>query len=168
MSDATGEIPRDRFDVDRYYDPDPARPGTLSVRRAAFVDFAGSFDASFFGISPREAMQMDPQQRVLLEVAWEAIEDGGQRHEAIAGSRTGVFIGVSTHDFSDLLVGAPNRDHIGTHSATGTATSLAANRISYAFDLRGPSVTVDTAGRRRGPPHLACRSLTQATALPRS
>src|SRR5262245_38588853 len=99
--DAVSEIPRERFDIDQVYDVDPTRPGKLYIRRAGFSDHADSFDASFFRISPREASQMDPQQRMLLEVAWEAFEDAGQTRESVDGSRTGVFIGLSTHDFAN-------------------------------------------------------------------
>ena len=141
--DATTDIPSERFDIARVFDPDPTRPGKLYARRGGFADCADRFDAAFFGISPREAAQIDPQQRMLLEVAWEALEDAGLTSGAIAGSRTGVYIGISTHDFGDALSAA--RARIDAHTATGIATSIAANRISYALDLRGPSVAVDTA-----------------------
>ena len=158
--EAVSEIPAERFDIDRYYDPDPSRPGKLYIRRGGFADYADRFDAGFFGISPREAQQMDPQQRMLLEVAWEALEDGGQTLEQLAGSRTGVFVGISTHDYGDVVAGSANRHAIEAHTATGTATSIAANRISYVFDFRGPSIALDTAcSSSLTAVHLACRSL---------
>ncbi len=154
------EIPEARFDIDRYYDPDPARRGKLYIRRGGFADDADRFDAAFFRISPREAAQIDPQQRMLLEVAWEALEDGGQTLATLAGSRTGVFVGLSTHDFATVIAGSANRDGVEAHTATGTAASIAANRISYVFDLRGPSIVLDTAcSSSLTAVHLACRSL---------
>jgi acyl transferase domain-containing protein len=160
--DAITEIPRERFDIDRYYDPDPAQPGKLYTRFGGFCDHAGEFDASFFGISPREAVQMDPQQRILLEVAWEALEDGGHCLDPVAGPRTGVFIGISTHDYADVIAGAANRRAVEAHTAVGTAMSIAANRISYVFDFRGPSIAVDTAcSSSLTSVHLACQSLRQ-------
>lgn len=156
--DATGEVPAERFDIDAFYDPDPARPGRLNMRRGAFIDAAAKFDARFFGISAREARQIDPQQRLLLEIAWEAIEDAGITAQQLRGSRTGVFIGISTHDFADRLIGRD--DSVESHHAQGSTASIAANRISYAFDLRGPSVAVDTAcSSSLTAVHLARRSL---------
>ncbi len=159
--DVIRDIPGDRFDLGRFYDPDPARPGRSYVRRAGIADHVGSFDASFFGISRREAAHMDPQQRVLLEVAWEALEDAGVPVERIAGSRTGVYIGISSHDFASMLVCEANRNRIGAHSLTGTAGSIAANRLSYLLDLRGPSLAVDTAcSSSLTALHLACGGLS--------
>lgn len=158
--DAITEIPKERFDVDRYYDPDPRQPGKLYTRWGGFCDHAGEFDASFFGISPREAGQMDPQQRILLEVAWEALEDGGHSLEPAAAARTGVFIGISTHDYADIIAGGANRCGVEAHTAVGTAMSIAANRISYVFDFHGPSIAVDTAcSSSLTSVHLACQSL---------
>jgi acyl transferase domain-containing protein len=143
--DAITEIPADRFDLRHYYHPDPSRSGRSYVKRAGIVEGLDGFDAGFFGISRREAMHMDPQQRLLLEVAWEALEDAGVPLDQIAGSRTGVFIGASSHDFGSMLVHEANRNRIESHSLTGTATSILANRLSHAFDLHGPSIAVDTA-----------------------
>ncbi|HEY4000638.1 MAG TPA: beta-ketoacyl synthase N-terminal-like domain-containing protein, partial [Candidatus Xenobia bacterium] len=99
------------------------------------------FDAGFFGISPREATAMDPQQRILLEVAWEALEDAGYPLEQVSGTNMGVFTGISVHDYADLQ----DIDSLSTHSVSGWALCMASNRISYAFDFRGPSFSVDTA-----------------------
>src|SRR5438132_10394972 len=96
-------VPRERWDIDAYYDPDPNAAGKMVTRWGAFIDGVGDFDASFFGISPREAMSMDPQQRLLLEVAWEALEDAGQAVDKLAGSRTGVFIGIYNSDYARLI-----------------------------------------------------------------
>jgi amino acid adenylation domain-containing protein len=158
--DAIREIPGERFDIDRFYDPDPSRPGRLYARRAGLVDDAGGFDAAFFGISRREAAHIDPQQRLLLEVAWEALEDAGIPLPRLSGTLTGVFVGLSSHDFASMLVCDANRHRIDAHTISGTAPSIAANRVSYAFDLRGPSLAVDTAcSSSLTAVHLACRSL---------
>jgi myxalamid-type polyketide synthase MxaE and MxaD len=116
------------------------------------------FDPQFFGISPREAARMDPQQRLLLEVTWEALEDAGQAAEKIAGSRTGVFIGISNNDYGRTQFGDLSR--IDAYAGTGNALSIAANRISYLFDFRGPSIAIDTAcSSSLVAVHLACTSL---------
>lgn len=129
-------------------------------RRAGFIDGVSQFDTEFFGISPREAARMDPQQRLLLEVAWEALEDGGIVPAALAGRPVGVFIGLSGHDFSDIQLGAGERAEIDAHTASGSAMSIAANRISYLLDLRGPSLVVDTAcSSALVALDLGCRSL---------
>ncbi|HVJ20927.1 MAG TPA: type I polyketide synthase, partial [Polyangiaceae bacterium] len=159
-TDAVTEIPRERWDVDAYYDPDFSSSGKISVRRGGFVQGVDLFDAGFFGISPMEAQRMDPQHRMLLEVTYEAIEDAGLALERLAGSRTGVFVGISAHDYGDIQNTPSERVNIGAHTNTGTAQSIASNRISYSFDLRGPSFSVDTAcSSSLVAIHLACRSL---------
>src|SRR2546423_2462768 len=115
----------------------------MTTRWGGFVDGVDRFDREFFGISPREASAIDPQQRLLLEVAWEALEDAGQVPTALAGSGTGVFVGISSYDYA--LLQAPRLESIDAYYGTGVALSVAANRISYLLDLRGPSVVVDTA-----------------------
>jgi acyl transferase domain-containing protein/acyl-CoA synthetase (AMP-forming)/AMP-acid ligase II/acyl carrier protein len=153
--DAIAEIPLSRWDSDQV-DTSPSENARIS--RGGFIDQIDRFDAEFFRISPREASGMDPQQRLLLEVAWEALEDGGQSFEALAGSQTGVFIGASGCDYGYLQL-AETR-HSDPHSATGSSPSVLAGRLSYAFDLRGPSVTVDTAcSSSLVAIHLACESL---------
>ena len=141
--DAIREVPRERWNMDRYYDPQPGRPGKMYTRWGGFIDEVDQFDPQFFGISPREASRIDPQQRLLLEVAWEALEDAGIPREQFAGSRTGVFVGISSNDYARIQLGDERR--IDAYSGTGNALSIAANRISYLFDLHGPSVAVDTA-----------------------
>lgn len=156
--DAITEIPRERWDTDALYDPNPSTPGKMYTRWGGFVDNVDQFDAHFFGISPREAGCMDPQQRLLLEVTWEALENAGLAPKRLAGSQTGVFIGISTDDYSRLQ----SRDHtiIDSYTGTGTAYSIAANRLSFSFDFRGPSLAVDTAcSSSLAAVHLACQSL---------
>src|SRR4051794_12049564 len=140
------EVPPERWDADAFYDANGETPGKMSVRWAAFIDGHDQFDPQFFGITPREAVRMDPQQRLLLEVAWEAMENAGRPAEELAGSKTGVFIGIGGTDYSK--VGVPYDDYyeqIDAHLGTGNALSIAANRLSYIFDLHGPSAAVDTA-----------------------
>ncbi len=158
--EAIGEVPPDRYDVDSVFDPDPARKGTMYTRRGGFVDDIDRFDAAFFGFSPREASRVDPQHRLLLEIAYEALEDAGLSADQAAGSRTGVFVGFSAHDYSSIQMYPFNRHLIDSHSMTGGASSIAANRISYMLDLRGPSFIVDTAcSSALTAVHLAMRSL---------
>jgi len=137
------EVPDDRWNSDRYYHPDPAVPGRMFTKRGGFVDQLKSFDAAFWGISPREAMRMDPQQRWLLETAWEAIEDAGVAPNSLRGGNVGVFVGISTHDYGSLQHDDLSRHDVHTNS--GGTLSIAANRISYLFDFKGPSAAVDTA-----------------------
>jgi phthiocerol/phenolphthiocerol synthesis type-I polyketide synthase C len=141
--DAITEVPADRWNVSDYVDDDPTVPGKTTTRWGGFVDGVDRFDPHFFGISPLEAARMDPQQRVLAEVAWEALEDAGIAADRLAGSATGVFIGVSTNDYGHEQFQDFTR--IDAYAGTGNAFSIAANRLSYLFDLRGPSLAVDTA-----------------------
>jgi acyl transferase domain-containing protein len=151
--DAIREVPPDRWNIDDYYDPD-LEPGTMNTRWGGFLDQIDEFDARFFEIPPREAASMDPQQRILLEVVWESLENAGLDPHQLAGTQTGVFVGVSTWDYSRLLADAPTR------GGTGIALSVIANRLSYALDLRGPSFVVDTAcSSSLLSAHLACNSL---------
>ncbi len=156
--DAIGEVPADRFSLDEYYDSDPAAAGKIVTRFGGFIDHVDQFDAHFFGISPREAARMDPQQRVLLEVAWDALEDAGQVRDRLAGTNTGVFIGISNNDYGRIQFNDLNR--IDAYAGTGNALSIAANRISYVFDFHGPSLAVDTAcSSSLVAVHQACNSL---------
>lgn len=159
--DAIREIPRDRWDADAYYDPSLDAPGKMATRWGGFVDDIDQFDADFFGISPREAVTMDPQQRMLLEVAWEALEHAGQAADRLNGSPTGVFVGVSTNDYTQLQVKNGELSGIDAYFGTGGATnSIVTGRLSYILDLRGPSVAVDTAcSSSLVAIHLACQSL---------
>jgi acyl transferase domain-containing protein/acyl-CoA synthetase (AMP-forming)/AMP-acid ligase II/NADP-dependent 3-hydroxy acid dehydrogenase YdfG/acyl carrier protein len=162
--DAISEIPRDRWDIDALYDPLPGTNARMSTRWGGFLPGIDRFDPHFFGISPREAAAMDPQQRLLLEVAWEALENAGQPADQLAGSRTGVFVGIGGFDYSNVIINY--EDHlkvINAYLGTGTAHSIAANRISYLLDLRGPSLAIDTAcSSSLVAIHLACESLRGA------
>jgi myxalamid-type polyketide synthase MxaE and MxaD len=156
--DAIREVPAERFDLRDFFDPDPAAPGKIVTRWGGFIEQVDHFDAHFFGISPREAARMDPQQRLLLEVAWEALEDAGQVRERLAGTPTGVFIGISNNDYGRIQFNNPDR--IDAYAGTGNALSIAANRISYVFDFRGPSIAIDTAcSSSLVSVHQACCSL---------
>ncbi|MEL6856096.1 MAG: beta-ketoacyl synthase N-terminal-like domain-containing protein, partial [Cyanobacteria bacterium J06607_13] len=155
--DAVTEVPPTRWDVDPIYDPDPRTPNKTNTRWGGFLSQVDQFDPQFFGIAPREVATMDPQQRLLLEVTWEALEDAGQIPEQLRGSKTGVFIGIGTHDYSIMLWQGPVNDPYAT---TGTGNCIAANRISYLFDFKGPSLAVDTAcSSSLVGIHLACQSL---------
>lgn len=158
--DAISEIPEDRWNIQKFFDPDQSKPGHTYVKWGGFVDGIDQFDAQFFGISPREAAAMDPQQRMLLETTWEALEDGGQVPEQLAGSQTGVFVGIFMRDYEQLHTSHYNRPLINNHTGVGTSMSIAANRISYTFDFMGPSVALDTAcSSSLIAVHLACQSL---------
>ncbi len=143
--EAVGEVPADRWNVGRFYDAEPGLAGKSVARRGGFLDSIDQFDPQFFGISPREAPYVDPQQRLLLETAWEAMEDAGLVLDLERGSDVGVFVGISHNDYQ-IIQGTPwDSAGISPHSPTGSAHSIAANRISYCFNLRGPSVAMDTA-----------------------
>src|SRR6185437_736851 len=121
--DAIRDVPSDRWNIDAMYDPDPDAPARISVRTGGFLDEIGSFDAPFFGIAPREAISMDPQQRLLLEVAWEALEHAGLPAEQLAGTPTGVFVGVCNSDhFLRMLHRGTNA--IDAYLASGNAASV--------------------------------------------
>ncbi len=158
-ANAIVEVPRDRWDVDAYYDPDPAVPGKTSTRWGGVLSDIDRFDARFFGLAPREAVSLDPQQRLLLEVAWEALEDAGQAADRLAGTPTGVFVGIASGDYAQLH---RRRGQAGldAYYASGIAHSMAAGRLSYVLGLQGPSLAVDTAcSSSLVAVHLACQSL---------
>lgn len=153
--DAVGEAKGDRWDLG-WHHPGRNRQGRVYTRAGGFLDRIDEFDAEFFGLSPREARQMDPQQRLLLELAWEAFEDAGIAPRGQAGSNTGVFVGISSNDYASLT----GPGYSDAYSNTGSSFSIAANRISYIFDLHGPSVAVDTAcSSSLVCAHQACTSL---------
>jgi phthiocerol/phenolphthiocerol synthesis type-I polyketide synthase D len=148
--DVVTEVPADRWEAC------PVPDGTTTA--GGFLRRVYDFDAEFFGISPREAIEMDPQQRILLEVMWEALEHAGIPPDSLASSRTGVFVGASTNDYGRERLADPAA--ISGWTGTGVATSILANRVSYVLDLRGPSLTVDTAcSSSLVALHLAKRSL---------
>jgi acyl transferase domain-containing protein/acyl carrier protein len=157
--DAVSEIPNDRWDAAAYYDPDPDAAGRTYVRQGAFLSTPPDlFDARFFGISPREAVNLDPQHRLLLEVIWEAMEHAG----VVPGAdpQTGVFVGIGMSDYSVLQRASVDLDALDAYTLSGTFTSFAAGRLSYALELNGPSMSVDTAcSSSLVAIHLACQSL---------
>ncbi len=142
--DATSEIPADRWDVDAFHDADPETPGRMYVRRGAFLDGVDGFDPDFFGIAQRDAVAMDPQHRLLLELAWEALEDAAIAPTSLSGQETGVFVGVSFDDYARLAAHSGDATRIDAYSALGAARPLAAARLSYHLGLQGPSLLVDT------------------------
>src|SRR6476661_709088 len=139
------EVPPDRWNVERYYDAEPGVAGKSIALRGGFIDAIDQFDPQFFGISPREAPYVDPQHRLLLETAWEAIEDAGLVLDFERGADLGVFVGISHNDYQGIQSTSFDHFSIGPHTPTGSAHSIAANRISYCLNLRGPSVAMDTA-----------------------
>src|SRR5260221_10393740 len=141
--DLVQPLPEDRWSEAAHYSPDPSIPGKTVTRWGGFLHGIREFDAAFFGISPREAALIDPQQRLLLQAAWEALEDAGIPPDSLAGSATGVYVGISNSDYHAIQKLVPTG--IDVHTGTGGALSIAANRISHRFDLRGPSIAIDTA-----------------------
>jgi acyl transferase domain-containing protein/acyl carrier protein len=157
--DAIREVPKDRWDVDEYYSADPGASGRMCTRHGGFLDRIDEFDAGFFGIAPREATAMDPQQRLLLEVSWEALEHAGQAPDRLDGSRTAVFVGISSIDFAQLLLSGAT-ESLDVYTASGASHAIASGRLSYVLGLRGPSVSIDTAcSSSLVAVHLACQSL---------
>ncbi|MGO8676239.1 MAG: SDR family NAD(P)-dependent oxidoreductase [Limisphaerales bacterium] len=154
------EIPRDRWDVDARYDPNPDAPGKIATRFGAFLDEVDRFDPQFFGIAPREALSMDPQQRLLLEVSWEALEDAGQSPAKLGQSRTGVYFGICGNDYAQLLLERNEPALLDMYYASGIGHSIASGRLSYVLGLQGPSLSVDTAcSSSLVAVHLACQGL---------
>lgn len=158
--DATGDVPRDRWDAAALYDEDADVPGKAYVGRGAFLPDIAGFEPEFFGISPREAVGLDPQQRLLLEVSWEALEDAGINPQGLSGSATGVWIGQSLDDYAQRATASGNLERIDPYNALGSARSVAAGRIAYVLGLHGPVMQVDTScSSSLVAVHLACQSL---------
>jgi acyl transferase domain-containing protein len=159
-ADATCNVPADRWDAEALFDPDPTAPGKIYVKRGGFLEAIDGFEPEFFGISPREAVGMDPQQRLLLEVVWEALEDAGIPPDKLRGSPTGVWIGLSLDDYAVRTLGPGVLSRIDPYSALGNARSVAAGRIAYVLDLRGPVMQLDAScASSLVAAHLACQSL---------
>ena len=158
--EAVCDVPADRWNVERFYDPEPGLVGKTVAKRGGFLDAIDQFDPQFFGISPREAPYIDPQQRLLLETAWEAIEDAGLVLDFENGTDIGVFVGISHNDYQGLQHTATDRAGISAHTPTGSAHSIAANRISYCLNLSGPSIAMDTAcSSALTAVHVACEHI---------
>ena len=157
--DAIREVPVDRWDIDAFYDADPDTPARMSARSGGFLDRIDGFDPAFFGIAPREALTMDPQQRLLLEVAWEALEHAAISPERLAGSPTGVYLGLCNSDHFQRVL-QRGSEAIDAYLASGNAHSVAAGRIAYCLGLQGPALAIDTAcSSSLVAIHTACRSL---------
>jgi len=156
-TNAVREVSPLRWDIRRAYHPDPTQAGRLYTLKGGFLEQVDQFDSAFFGIPPVEATRMDPQQRLLLEVSWEALEDAGLAPGQLAGSQTGVFVGICLDDYIRIQ---DDPASINAYSNAGGALSIVANRISYQFDFHGPSLSLDTAcSSSLVAVHLACESL---------
>jgi polyketide synthase 5 len=141
--DLITEIPADRWDADEYYDPEPGVRGRSVSRWGGFLDDVAGFDHEFFGIAEREAIAIDPQHRLLLETSWEAVEHAGVAPKSLAGSLTGVFVGLAHDDYASI---SGDAGALGdAYAFTGTPFNMASGRIAYTMGLRGPALTVDTA-----------------------
>ena len=144
--DVISEVPRDRWDNNLFYDKKAAVPGKVNTKWAGFVDGIDQFDPVLFNVSAHEAPEIDPQHRMLLETSWRLIENAGWKKEQIKGSDTGVYIGISTNDYLYMKIKlTPGMKSFNAYSGLGNANSVAANRLSYFYDFKGPSMAVDTA-----------------------
>jgi amino acid adenylation domain-containing protein len=160
--DGTCEIPADRWEVNCFYDPQPGVPGKMYTRRGGFVSDVDQFDPQFFRIAPREAVGIDPQQRLLLETVWQALEDAGLVPERLVGSDTGVFLGISTNDYGQVLSQSAQSSSNNAQAGAGNSASVASGRISYTFGFQGPCMAIDTAcSSSMVAAHLAVRALRQ-------
>lgn len=160
---ASADIPPERWAAERYFDADPRAPGKMVTRRAALVEQIDHFDAAFFGISPREATFIDPQQRLFLEVAWEAFEDAGLPPERFAGEPVGCFVGAASNEHAMCILEDTSELE---YYVPGSAYSVIANRTSYFFNFNGPSLAVDTAcSSGLTAIHLACQSLRSGESI---
>lgn len=163
--DSITQTPADRWNLQKFYSPGETRPGKTQSKWGGYVSDIAGFDPELFRISPREAASMDPQQRMLLEVAYRAIEDAGLPLEKISGRQVAVFTGISSFDYAVAGLSYEDRGVIDAYSNTGGSSSIAANRVSYCFDLRGPSVAVDTAcSSSLVAMHMACESIWRGDA----
>ena len=156
--DAVSDVPSDRWAVDELYSRDPDARGKICTRRGGFLDRVDLFDADFFGVSPREAASMDPQQRILMEASWEALENAGYAPDRLSGARGGVYLGISNSDYGRALFAQP--ECLDIYASTGSALSIAAGRLSYFLGWQGPGIAIDTAcSSSLVALHLACQGL---------
>ncbi|AXG72410.1 phthiocerol synthesis polyketide synthase type I PpsC [Kordia sp. SMS9] len=160
-TDTIGDVPLDRWDSKKYYSKNDARSGKIRAQQGGFLtESAFEFDSLFFDMSPRESESLDPQQRMLMEVAYEALENAGMALEDVKGSSTGVFVGGFMLDNLLTQTSSKNRYHINSHTISGVAMTMLSNRLSYIFDLKGPSLTIDTAcSSSLIATHYACQSI---------
>ncbi|WP_456320075.1 type I polyketide synthase [Mycobacterium novum] len=155
-------VPADRWDADAFYSSDHSVAGTICSREGGFLSSwqPAEFDAEFFGISPREADAMDPQQRLLMEVAWEALEHAGITKEAIRGTQTGVFVGLTTNDYALIAAEKVGPRDVDPYLSFGNGPNFAAGRLAYFLGVHGPAIMLDTAcSSSLVTIHLACASL---------
>ena len=158
--DATCEVPTSRWDIDLYFDADPDAPGKTNTRRGGFLESVDGFDPQMFGISPREAASIDPQQRLVLELAWEGLENANIAVDRLYNSNTGVYVGMSNMEYAAHLLWSGDPTRINAYSGTGGSLGVAAGRLSYLLGLTGPSLVVDTAcSSSLVTTHLACQAL---------
>ncbi|MDF1812116.1 MAG: amino acid adenylation domain-containing protein [Verrucomicrobiales bacterium] len=151
-------VPEDRWNRERWHHENVDIPGKMITKWGGFVHDFDKFDAQFFGISPREALRMDPQQRWLLETAWESLEDAGIPPKSLRGTETAVYVGIASNDYANVAQSDPR--NVDVHTNSGSTLSIASNRISYLFDLKGPAVSVDTAcSSALVAVNLACESI---------
>ncbi len=158
--DAIGPVPPNRWDKDVFYDPDPDAPGKMYLREGGFLRDVEGFDAAFFGIAPREALRLDPQQRIMLEVCWEALEDAGIAPDSLAGSATGVFAGVMNGDYAFRQAHHLTAESVDPYMLAGSDLSFVAGRVAHFLGLQGPALTSATAcSSSLVAVHQACQAL---------
>ena len=158
--DATSEIPENRWNIEDWYDSDPDVSGKMYSRHGSFIDSVEYFDANFFGLSKKEVLNMDPQQRLVLEVAWEALENGNHAPDSLYGSDAGVFLGICTYDHAIVKSKTNFKHTVDAYYASGNLLNVASGRLSFALGLTGPALSVDTAcSSSLVAVHLACQSL---------
>ncbi|MGB3585611.1 MAG: type I polyketide synthase, partial [Tunicatimonas sp.] len=157
---AITDVPADRWNLSKFYDPDSDKAGKIKSKKGGFVKNVDHFDPEFFNIFPAEAQRIDPQQRMLLEVSYQALEDAGMRLEDVSGQKVGVYTGLFMSDYWDIQAASEQRGDVSPHVAMGASRTGAANRVSYTFNLKGPSLTLDTAcSSSLVGVHLACQSI---------
>jgi acyl transferase domain-containing protein/D-arabinose 1-dehydrogenase-like Zn-dependent alcohol dehydrogenase/acyl carrier protein len=159
-TDLIREVPPERWDIEAFYDGDPEKAGKMYCRYGSFLKDVDQFDPRFFNITPREALNMDPQQRMLLEICWEALENAGIAPASMRGSRTGVFVGVTSTEYARVLATSWTAEDLDPYFLSGNALNAIAGRVAYMFDFNGPAASLDTAcSSSLTAVHEACQSL---------